>query len=216
MELRRFTQPNALKTTNTTPSNSEIAKWNILDRPLTRNRDELCLATFSFLFAEAVQYLQTRVQQVSELEDKLNQLGYRVGQRALELLCFREKINRREIRLVSILGFIRVTLWKFLFKKSADYLKKVTDREDEYYLEEEEPLVNRYISVPKDFGQLNCAAFMAGIIRGVLDNAGFFASVSAHYIHREEKNRIASAAPVTIFMIRLEPRVMHRERRLAG
>lgn len=41
------------------------------------------------------------------------------------------------------------------------------------YLEEEEPLVNRYISVPKDFGQLNCAAFMAGIIRGVLDNAGF-------------------------------------------
>jgi len=88
MELRRFTQPN--KPTNTTTvSNSEIAKWNILDRPLTRSRDELALSTFSFLFAEAVQYLQTRVQQVSELEDKLNQLGYRVGQRALELLYFR-------------------------------------------------------------------------------------------------------------------------------
>jgi hypothetical protein len=130
MELRRFTQPN--KPTNTTTvSNSEIAKWNILDRPLTRSRDELALSTFSFLFAEAVQYLQTRVQQVSELEDKLNQLGYRVGQRALELLYFRERINKREIRIVSILGFIRVQLWKFLFKKSADYLKKVTDREDE-------------------------------------------------------------------------------------
>lgn len=98
------------------------------------------------------------------------------------------------------MGFIRVQLWKFLFKKSADYLKKVTDREDECkrdthnicfcasliyicvcvciyicidYIEEEEPLVNRFISVPKDFGQLNCAAFMAGIIRGALDSAGF-------------------------------------------
>ncbi|KAK4523280.1 hypothetical protein GAYE_PCTG50G1173 [Galdieria yellowstonensis] len=211
MELRRFTQPN--KPTNTTTvSNSEIAKWNILDRPLTRSRDELALSTFSFLFAEAVQYLQTRVQQVSELEDKLNQLGYRVGQRALELLYFRERINKREIRIVSILGFIRVQLWKFLFKKSADYLKKVTDREDEYYIEEEEPLVNRFISVPKDFGQLNCAAFMAGIIRGALDSAGFTASVSAHYIHRAESSRRA----VSIFMIRLEESVMNRERRLAG
>ncbi|EME28101.1 uncharacterized protein Gasu_44350 [Galdieria sulphuraria] len=214
MELRRFTQPSATKPTHTTVSNSEIAKWNILDRPLTRSREELYLSTFSFLFAEAVQYLQTRVQQVSELEEKLNQLGYRVGQRALELLCFREKLNRREIRLVSILGFIRVQLWKFLFKKSADYLKKVTDREDEYYIEEEEPLVNRYISVPKDFGQLNCAAFMAGIIRGALDSAGFTASVSAHYIHREEKSRLAFT--VTIFMIRLDESVMNRERKLAG
>jgi len=112
------------------------------------------------------------------------------------------------------LGFIRVQLWKFLFKKSADYLKKVTDREDEYYIEEEEPLVNRFISVPKDFGQLNCAAFMAGIIRGALDSAGFTASVSAHYIHRAESS--SSRRAVSIFMIRLEESVMNRERRLAG
>ena len=33
--------------------------------------------------------------------------------------------------------------------------------------------VNKYISVPKDLGQLNCAAFVAGIVKGCLDGAGF-------------------------------------------
>ena len=33
--------------------------------------------------------------------------------------------------------------------------------------------VNKFISVPRDMGQLNCAAFVAGIVRGVLDGAGF-------------------------------------------
>eukprot|EP00871_Galdieria_phlegrea_P003681 jgi/Galph1/4313/GphlegSOOS_G3010.1 len=210
MELRRFAPSSTLKTTTTALTNSEIAKLNILDRPLTRSREDINLSTFSFIFAEAVQYLQTRVQQVSELEEKLNNLGYRVGERSLELLCFRERINRRETRVVNILGFIRVNLWKFLFRKQADYLKKVTDREDEYYLEEEEPLVNRFISVPKDLGQLNCAAFMGGIIRGVLDSAGFPAAVSAHYVYNKEKNR--TSIPVTIFMIRFEESVMNRER----
>ena len=31
--------------------------------------------------------------------------------------------------------------------------------------------VNRFISVPKDMGQLNCAAFVAGIVRGALDRS---------------------------------------------
>ena len=47
--------------------------------------------------------------------------------------------------------------------------------------------VNRFISVPKDMGQLNCAAFVAGIVRGALDGAGFPArqvvpAVRAHTI----------------------------------
>lgn len=33
--------------------------------------------------------------------------------------------------------------------------------------------VNKFISVPKDMGGLNCAAFVAGIVKGVLDGAGF-------------------------------------------
>jgi hypothetical protein len=45
---------------------------------------------------------------------------------------------------------------------------------------EAEPLVNTYISVPSNLPNLNCAAFVAGIIRGVLESAGFPATVQAH------------------------------------
>ena len=38
---------------------------------------------------------------------------------------------------------------------------------------EMEPITNTFISVPPQFGHLNCAAFVAGIIGGLLDGAGF-------------------------------------------
>lgn len=45
--------------------------------------------------------------------------------------------------------------------------------DDEYMLSDVDLFVNRYISVPKDMGQLNCAAFIAGILKGALQGAGF-------------------------------------------
>lgn len=38
---------------------------------------------------------------------------------------------------------------------------------------EKEPLVNRFISVPRDKGSLNCAVFVAGIVEAVLCGTGF-------------------------------------------
>lgn len=38
---------------------------------------------------------------------------------------------------------------------------------------ENEPVVNKFISVPKEMSQLNCAAFTAGIIEAILDGAMF-------------------------------------------
>lgn len=40
-------------------------------------------------------------------------------------------------------------------------------------ISDNEPLVNKFISVPKDMGQLNCGAFVAGIIEGVLEGSAF-------------------------------------------
>ena len=45
--------------------------------------------------------------------------------------------------------------------------------DDEYMISDYDLFVNKYISVPKDMGALNCAAFVAGIVKGVLDGAGF-------------------------------------------
>lgn len=38
---------------------------------------------------------------------------------------------------------------------------------------EKESVVNKYISVPRDKGSLNCAVYVAGIIEAVLTNSGF-------------------------------------------
>uniref|UniRef100_A0A453BED7 Trafficking protein particle complex subunit 5 n=1 Tax=Aegilops tauschii subsp. strangulata TaxID=200361 RepID=A0A453BED7_AEGTS len=71
----------------------------------------------------------------------------------------------------------------------ADSLEKGTEHEDEYMISEKELLVNRFISVPKDMGAFNCGAFVAGIVRGVLDNAGFPAVVTAHFVPIEGQQR---------------------------
>lgn len=45
-------------------------------------------------------------------------------------------------------------------------------------IRDNDPLTNRYISVPRDYGPLNCAAFIGGILRGALDSAGFVRCLS--------------------------------------
>ena len=65
-----------------------------------------------------------------------------------------------------------------LFGKDADKLEHATDDECTYYIIEKEPLVNKFISVPKDKGSLNCAVFVAGIIQAVLSNCGFVSSAA--------------------------------------
>ena len=40
-------------------------------------------------------------------------------------------------------------------------------------IHESAPITNSFVSVPADMGHFNCAAFLAGIIAGVLDSAKF-------------------------------------------
>lgn len=63
-----------------------------------------------------------------------------------------------------------------LFGREADKLEHANDDERTYYIIEKEPLVNKFISVPKDKGSLNCSVFTAGIIEAVLNGCGFVSS----------------------------------------
>lgn len=91
-----------------------------------------------------------------------------------------------------------------------------------------EPLVNAYISVPKEMSQLNCAAFAAGIIEGVCDGAGFPARVTAHTVGdtggsgsnngsggtgadggRGEGGEMWPGR--TVFLVKFQPEVLERE-----
>ncbi|KAJ0396607.1 hypothetical protein P43SY_008901 [Pythium insidiosum] len=168
---------------------------------------KVSLSAFAFLFSEMVQYFQGRVQNITDLETRLDDAGFGVGVRVLELLCFREKSGRRETRLINMLQFVVSTCWKALFGKAADALERSTENEDEYMIHELEPLTNKFISVPQDLGQLDCAAFIAGMIRGILTSGGFPAQVTAHAVETGAGQR-----DKTVFLVKFDEVVIRRER----
>ncbi|KAK7605399.1 hypothetical protein V9T40_007257 [Parthenolecanium corni] len=88
-----------------------------------------------------------------------------------------------------------------LFGKEADKLEQAND--DEYYLKEKDPIVNKFISVPKDKSALNCAVFTAGIIEAVLNSCGFNSKVTAHWYNG-----------TTLYMMKFEDSVIARNKQL--
>ena len=47
-----------------------------------------------------------------------------MGLRLLEMLCFREKGSKRDVRLLDALKFVHSTLWKYLFGRQARDLEQ--------------------------------------------------------------------------------------------
>ncbi|CAB1341975.1 unnamed protein product [Coregonus sp. 'balchen'] len=169
-------------------------KSNILERPLTRPKTEVSVSAFALLFSEMVQYCQSRVYSVSELQQRLADMGQSVGASMLDVLVLREKNGKRETKVLNIL----------LFVKEADKLEQANDDDKTYYIIEKEPLINAYISVPKENSTLNCAAFTAGIVEAILTHSGFPAKVTAHW-HKG-----------TTLMIKFDEAVIARDKALDG
>jgi hypothetical protein len=107
--------------------------------------------------------------------------------------------GRKEKNLIAMLQLIHGPMWKALFGRAADGLEKSTDRDDEYYIYEREPLTNRFASAPREMTHFNCAAFIAGVANGLLDAAQFKADVTAHF------NTTAAGVNRTVYVIKFEP-----------
>jgi len=190
--------------------NTNLFQGKYSERPLSsKGKSEISLSSFASLFSELVQYCQTKVSNIGELERRLEDLGYSVGHRLLEMLYFRERGSKRDVRLLDILRFIHSTLWRYLFNRQARDLEQSNTADDEYMISDTEVFVNKFISVPKDMGQLNCAAFIAGIVKGVLDGAGFPARVTAHFVPVKGMTK-----PKTTILMKFEPVVLSRESRM--
>lgn len=187
----------------------EARSGALLSKPLPRGRQEVSLSAFAYLLSELVQHSQARVRDVAALERRLEDAGAQVGARMLEVVVARDKQGRRETRVAGVLQLVSQALWKALLGKPADSLEILED--DEYIVCDNNLLVNRFVSVPKDLGQLNCGAFVAGIVRGALEDAGFPATVSAYYAPVE-----GQARPRTNVLIKFAPEVMEREARLGA
>ena len=172
-----------------------------------KTRKEVSLSAFSFLMTGIVHYFQERVSDVADLEKSLEELGHGVGIRMLEMCCYRDKSSKRELKHVGMLQFISTTIWMTLFGKKADSLERSVDSDCEYMIGERESLVTKFISVPRDMGEVNCAAFCAGIIQGVLESGSFPCSVTAHFVPVEGEpiDRI-------VYLVRFDPAVLAREK----
>ncbi|KTG45462.1 hypothetical protein cypCar_00000765 [Cyprinus carpio] len=169
-------------------------KSAILERSLTRPKTEVSVSAFALLFSEMVQYCQSRVYSVSELQARLADMGQGVGASLLDVLVMREKNGKRETKVLNILLFI----------KEADKLEQANDDDKTYYIIEKEPLINAYISVPKENSTLNCAAFTGGIVEAILTHSGFPAKVTVHW-HKG-----------TTLMIKFDEAVIARDKTLDG
>lgn len=158
---------------------------------LRKPRPQVASSAFCHLYSEMVQYFQGRCAKMADLDTKLTDLGMDVGLRLNELIAFRERSGKRETKLIAMLQFITTTVWRFLFGKTAD-LEKSTENND-YMIIDEMPLTNKFVSVPKQYGRLNTASYLGGIIQGMLCGSNFPCNVSAH--HHEGK---------TVFLVKLK------------
>jgi len=165
-----------LRSQQTTTNSSLLG----LSRPLSRiGERNVSGSAFAFLFSEMITYYQARIQSASELESRLNNAGEGVGQRLWDVVSLRERPTKRELTVVSVLQFISGSVWQQLFGKTADALEKSTDPSHgplAFMIREEDPLTNHYISMPKELARLNVASYVAGILTGMLNTAGFLVS----------------------------------------
>ena len=81
-----------------------------------------------------------------------------------------------------MLHFINNQIWKVLFGRVADGLERSWEDEDEYRILDRAPITNRYTSLGAkvSLSGPNCAAFVAGIIQGVLEGVRMDAKVETH------------------------------------
>ena len=145
---------------------------------------QLNISSFGFLFSSIVQYNQSKVKGIHELEEKLAALGQQVGLSVAEMLAVKDKY-KKETKVLGVLGYINNSVWRYLFGKSADSLEKSNENENEYMIADNDPLISTFISTPKEIAQLNCGSFTAGIIQSILTGQQFPCSVTAHSVPEE-------------------------------
>jgi hypothetical protein len=87
---------------------------------------------------------------------------------------------RQNVYLPHTFGFTAVlpvhpcsTLWRYMFGRQARDLEQSNTAEDEYMISDSDLWITKYVSVPREMGHFNPAAFVAGVVRGALDGAGF-------------------------------------------
>lgn len=67
--------------------------------------------------------MSAQVASTGMLLGRLHELGLRIGYKILDLLVYRERHKKREIKILSILTFVSTCVWRYLFGHSGELLK---------------------------------------------------------------------------------------------
>ncbi|KIK51247.1 hypothetical protein GYMLUDRAFT_101111 [Collybiopsis luxurians FD-317 M1] len=116
-----------------------------------------------------------------------------------------KRAPKREIRRLPALMAIHTQIWRAVFGRPADAIEKSVENVDEYMIIDNDPLIERHISVPRDLTGLSCSSFSAGIVEAVLDGLGFPARITAHH------TPTSTHPTCTTILIKLEKSVLDRE-----
>ena len=203
--IRQPTVPTSPSVPLSTSHSTSQRAHSILDRPLSRAKSELPLSTFAWLFSELIQHVQQHSSNISQIESKLADIGYSIGLRYVDISFIRQSASIQSVSrpksIIAMLQHIHGNVWRQLFGRAADALEKSTDNANEFYIYETAPITNRFLSVPRDMSSLNCAAFIGGIICGVMEGGGFTCDVTTH----------VGANNKTLYVIKVDADVMARE-----
>ena len=153
--------------------------------------------------------MQEQSSSISQLEGHIHGLGWGVGRRLLDLVGWRDKGGKHEVKLLNMLGFLQTNVWKAVTGRAATSLEKGLEAEDEYMINDSAPPLTEFISMPRDLAHFCPGVFLAGVVSGVLDSANFPARVTAHLIEIEGQE-----TPRTTVLIKFSNEVMERERML--
>ena len=187
-----------------------------LDRPIMRGEEayKVSFSAFTFLFSEICMRAKDaprRVQDVLEWEERIASLGRQVGMKCAEVCVIKEpQVKQRQLTIQSMLELIRTSFWYRWFGKHAR-LDAIVDQ-DNFIIVDDDPVPTRYIYMPKDYMEnnvptLNFAAFVGGMIEGILASAGFGAKVIVYSVPTAEHPK------ATQFLVQVQQYVVERERR---
>lgn len=106
----------------------------------------------------------------------------------------------RDLKIIDMLQFVHGTVWSYLFGHVSDDLVKSSERENEYMIVDNRPVLTQFIP-----GGVSCDYFVCGIIQGFLNTAEFPCRVSAHCMPQDGFDRRV------VYLIQFDKHVLERE-----
>jgi len=169
----------------------------------------VALSSYQYLFNELAFWQRDHPSPAPDhtaWESRLAALGAQVGARSVGLALVNEgpHLKHRDVTTDDVTKFVATVMFKRWFDRPAP--RHGAAERAIHYIEDEEPLILPLRPPTADFGDFHYGSYIAGMIRGALEAAGFPATVQALY-------PLDPPNATTQYVIQWHDSVLERERR---